>query len=122
MNIVIKLRKQNNKVINLEIKKSDTIGYIKEQIKNKEGIPSEKQILTFKGKLLKENKKLDYYQIKDRSYLNLFLLDASVANAPMNINIKINEGKMLTLDVKPKYTVQNIKEKIKELEGIPIEQ
>jgi len=68
----------NSGKISLEVEATDTIQDVKAIIQEKEGIPPEKQILIFDGKVLEDGRTLaDYYVLKE-SILQLFLKPASV--------------------------------------------
>ena len=103
------------KTYDLEVNDSDTIKNIKDLIKEKAEIPSEKPIrLIFAGKELDDDKKLYSYNISNNSTIHLLTTPKTVKK----LSIKINEGKILALDVKPSDTLENLKKKIKEEEGL----
>ena len=108
----------NEKKITLNVEPSDTIEDAKMKIEEKEGIPPEQQILIFSKMQLENNKTLDDYKIKNQSTLHLGIRHKKI----MQIFIKFLNGKTLTLDVEPSDTIEKIKKKIQEKEGIPPDQ
>lgn len=96
------------KHISLEVKPDDIIESIKVQIQSKEGIPLDRQRLTFNGKLLNDKDTLWFCSI--RLHSTLYLSEGTPGW--MQIFVHGFTGKNELFDVMPTLTIKELWEKI----------
>jgi ubiquitin C len=109
--------RMSGKNITLEVQGSDTVGAVKEKIRDLEGISLEEYRVLFRGKVLEDDKIL-----ADCNIVWEATLDVIGMNEKMQIFVKTLNGKTITVDVEKSNTVEEFKQKIESREGIPPDQ
>eukprot|EP00537_Pseudo-nitzschia_pungens_P018479 CAMPEP_0172408014 /NCGR_PEP_ID=MMETSP1061-20121228/75635_1 /TAXON_ID=37318 /ORGANISM="Pseudo-nitzschia pungens, Strain cf. pungens" /LENGTH=344 /DNA_ID=CAMNT_0013144131 /DNA_START=43 /DNA_END=1080 /DNA_ORIENTATION=+ len=106
------------KTVSIEVEEGESIEEVKAKIAEKEGIPPEQQRLIFGGQQLQDAKTLDDYDVGDDATLHLVLR----LRGGMQLFVKTLTGKTVSIEVEEGESIEEVKAKIAEKEGIPPEQ
>ena len=100
------------KIITLEVDPDNSVEDIKQKIQCKESIPPSQQHLMFNGKQLEDGHTLSDYNIPQQSTIHVVLL----------IFVKTLTGKTINIEYDPSDSIEHVKQKIQDKEGIPPDQ
>ena len=105
--------------ITLDVVSKDTVENVKRKITDEVGTPIDQQRLTFYDQELEDGRTLRDYDIQSKSTLHLFLKHSS---GVMQIHVKTLTGKTMTIGVVPEDSIENVKKKILDAKGVPVDQ
>jgi ubiquitin C len=108
---------QNGRTMIVEVPRNSNIQMIKSQIYKKQGIPICKQRLIYNTKELENDNTLSFYNIQPESNLMLNLK----LGGGVHIIVKTLEGTSVEIDIDEEDTIETLKYKIYEKEGISVE-
>ncbi|KAK7860010.1 ubiquitin-like protein-NEDD8-like protein RUB3 [Quercus suber] len=121
---------QRGRPFSIEVGFFDTILEIKEKVKKYQGIPVSKQTLIFNGNVLKDDLNVEHTEILQNSHIQLMIAASESEKSPENssslskkiqLNVKIPTYKMhVPLEMEVTDTVGKLKEKIQEMEAVPV--
>ena len=121
---------QRGRSFSIEVGFFDTILEIKEKVKKYQGIPVSKQTLIFNGNVLKDDLNIEHTEILQNSHIQLMIATSESDKSPENssspskkiqLNVKIPTYKMhVPLEMEVTDTVGKLKEKIQEMEAVPV--
>ena len=113
------------KTVALEVDPNDFIDDVKMKIQDKEGIPPQSQNLILNGKNLEDGRSVSYYKIQGKSILHLDLIwslsQLFIGTMQIFIN-NLQSRRVITLEVLLDASIEDVKNQIKDVEGIFPEQ
>ena len=89
--MVIYVKMPAGKTIPLSVQSTDSVEKIKQRIQDREGIPSDQQLLTYSEIELEDRKRLRHYKIANSSTIKLAYL-----NKPFQISVTIIDDRIIT--------------------------
>ena len=108
------VRHPNGNQFTLDVTPVDTIEDVKNQILKTQRIPKDQQRLAHDKNTLKDGgRTLTDYKIKHNSTLDLL---------PMQLHVKTPSGKKIVLTVDPNQTIYDVKDKVNDKAGIPVDE
>ena len=105
-----------DETITLEVHPDNTIENFKQHLKDL--FPPHRQSLVFAGVQLEDDNTLSYYNIQDKSTVQLI----PCSRDDMNVYIKSLTGRTVTLEVDPADSIGYVKQKYQDKEGVPPDQ
>lgn len=108
----------HQEIITLEVDSSDTIGNLKEKIKDKKGFPVEEQLLFFQSKTqMEDDRTVSDYNIQNKSTVKL-----SLQIYRLEVTILTEGRRPVTLEVNATDSILELKREIQDMTGVPLKQ
>ena len=122
---------QRGRPFSIELGFFDSILEVKEKVQKYQGIPISKQTLIFNGHVLKDELNIQFSDIVQNSHIQLviapesdkatIMVESSLPSKKIQLNIKTPTSKMhVPLEMDINDTIGRLKEKIQEMEAVPI--
>lgn len=128
---------QRGRSFSIEVGFFDTVLEIKEKVQKYQGIPVARQTLVFKGRVLQDEQDIEYCELLQDSHVQLLVAPepdktqvkpqihveqpSPVASNKIQLKINIPSSKTcVPLEIDVNDTILRLKEKIHEMENVPI--
>jgi len=107
-----------NDLVTLDVETADTIAVVKQKYSAVSGTPPEQQDLFFAGSRLDNSLVVADYGIQQGSVVRLAYIFSGGSGMQVFVRVPAT-GRVITLDVETSDSIENIKTKIQDKEGIP---
>ena len=106
--------------VKIEAVSGDTIQDVKRKIMEEIGIPPHQQLLMFNSQAIEDERRtLESYDINSDSIIELVI--RRTHGDERHIYVKMHNGIRIVVDVSPEDTIADVKEKVKEMIGTPVD-
>lgn len=119
-NMQVLVRAMTGKTITVIVETTGSVQDLKEKIQEKEGIDKDQFRLSFGGKQLQDERRLSEYKIESGSMVQIsFSLPGG--SDEVEIGVQTVTGKKIMLNVNPSISIGELKLKVQDKEGIPVD-